>query len=388
MKKINVLLAGIGGYGRGYLNEFLDGNDSSIVLKAVADPFAASSPRFEELKARNIPVFQSPVDFFAEKRVSDEAIDLTVISSPIHTHYPYILACKKNRSHVLCEKPVTGSLGELDELMAKEKETGLFVSVGFQLCFSGGTLALKKDILDGVFGRPLEFKALKLPRRGTKYYQRNGWAGKLSFEGSSILDSPLQNACSHDIQVMLFLLGDRMRTSVPVESVTAETWQGRPDIENYDAAALRLKAAGGLKIHFYTAHCVEENTKSTGEFRFENAVVKWTESEESVFTACFNDGRVKSYEGFESKRQYQKIYNTIDAIRSGIPPVCTLETVRPHLQCVTMVQQQPIIKVPAEKISMVNLADGDSFYYVPGLAEAFLSAYEKDAMPSEIGFIC
>jgi predicted dehydrogenase len=282
---------------------------------------------------------------------------------------------------------VTGNLEELDELIAKEKEAGLFVSVGFQLCFSGGTLALKKDILDGLFGRPLEFKALKLPRRGTKYYQRNGWAGKLSFEGSSILDSPLQNACSHDMQVMLFLLGDQMRTSVPVESVTAETWQGRPDIENYDAAALRLEAADGLKIHFYTAHCVEENmSKSTGEFRFEKAVVKWTESAESVFTACSNDGRVKSYEGFENKKQYQKIYDTIDAIRSGTPPVCTLETVRPHLQCVTMVQRQPIIKVPPEKISMVNLAD-DVYYYVPGLQEAFLSAYEKNALPSEIGFI-
>jgi hypothetical protein len=187
---------------------------------------------------------------------------------------------------------------------------------------------------------------------------------------------------------MLFLLGDRMGMSVPVESVTAETWQGRPDIENYDAVALRLKTACGTKIHFYTAHCIEENTKSTGEFRFENAVVKWTETEESVFTAYFNDGRVKSYEGFESKKQYKKIHNTIDAIRSGNPPVCTLETVRPHLQCVTMVQQQPIIKVPAEKISMGNLADGDVHFYVPGLQEAFLSAYEKNALPSEIGFSC
>jgi predicted dehydrogenase len=355
----------------------------------VADPFAASSPRFGELKARSIPVFRTPAEFYAEKRA-----DLAVISSPIHTHYPYILTCFEHGSHVLCEKPVTASLTELDELIAKEKKSGLFAAVGFQLCFSRDVLALKRDILDGLFGSPVEFKVLRFPRRGTKYYRRNRWAGKLNFEGRVILDSPLQNSCAHEMHHMLFLLGDEMQRSAAVESVEAELWQGRPDIENYDAAAVRLQTGSGVKLLFYTAHCIEESTSGPlGEYRFEKALVRWGPathsfafSSDSDFTAHFNDGRVKSYGSKEERNDFRKLYAAAEAVRSGVPPVCTLETVRPHLQCVTMVQQFPVKKVPPKKLIQETSEDGDTFFTVPGLAKAFFQAYEKNVLPSEIGF--
>lgn len=382
MEKIKVLLAGIGGYGTRYLDEFLDRNDGSFEFSGVADPFAAASPRFEELKARRIPVYKSPAEFFAEKRA-----DLTVIASPIHTHYPYILTCFENKSRVLCEKPVTANLAELDELIEKEKQSGLFAAVGFQLCFSRDVLALKKDILDGLFGKLCEFKALRCPRRGTKYYRRNGWAGKLSFEGRDVLDSPLQNGCAHELLNMLFLSGNEMNKSAAVESVEAELWQGRPEIENYDAAALRLKTSGGMNVLFYTAHCIEEfSLGPLGEYRFEKAVVRWGEKPGSGFTAHFNNGRVKSYDEMDKGNPLQKFYDALEAVRSGVPPVCTLETARPHLQCVTKVQQFPVKKIPPEKIAQGSSEDGDIFYYIPGLSKAFLRAYEENALPSETGF--
>jgi len=241
--------------------------------------------------------------------------------------------------------------------------------------------------MDGLFGKPLEFRALRFPRRGTKYYRRNGWAGKLNFEGRSILDSPLQHACAHEMQVMLFLLGSGMRTSTAVESVEAETWQGRPDIENYDAAAVRLVTGSGVKVLFFTAHCIEESSLGPlGEFRFEKAVVKWDGSSGPGFTAVFNDGRKKSYNVADDAGDFRKLYDAVDAVRSGVPPVCTLQTARPHLQCVTLVQQFPIKKVSSEKLGQGSTEDGDMYYYIPGLSAAFVSSYEKGVLPSEIGF--
>ncbi|MCL2318918.1 MAG: Gfo/Idh/MocA family oxidoreductase [Treponema sp.] len=392
MGKLQVLLAGIGGYGAQYLGEFLDRENASFELAGVADPFAASSPRYGELEARSVPVFKTPEEFYAVKKA-----DLAVISSPIHTHYPYMLTCFENRSSILCEKPATGSLKELDELIALEKSTALFAAVGFQLCFSRDVQALKKDILNGLFGKPLEFKALRFPRRGTKYYRRNGWAGKLSFDGRVILDSPLQNACAHEMQVMLFLLGETMNRCASVSTVEAELWQARPDIENYDAAAVRLttgprnasprNASSGVKVLFFTAHCIEESTPGpVGEFHFEKALVRWGETSNEGFTAYFNDGRKKSYDETDKGKPLQKLYDVIEAVQTGIPPVCTLETARPHLQCVTMVQQYPVKKIPQEKLAQGRAEDGDVFYYVPGLAAAFSSAYEKNLLPSEAGF--
>ena len=91
MGKIPVLLCGIGGYGRFYLSELLDSQDDSFELAGVADPFAASVPRFTELEERGIPVFKSPDEFYD----TGARAGLAVIASPIHTHYHYIGSCFK-----------------------------------------------------------------------------------------------------------------------------------------------------------------------------------------------------------------------------------------------------------------------------------------------------
>jgi predicted dehydrogenase len=384
MEKIRVLLAGIGGYGALYLKEFLDGDHSAgggYVFAGAADPFAERSPRFAELKERGIPVYRSPGEFYA----AGGRADLAVIAAPIHTHYSYVLACFEQGSNVLCEKPVCGEPDKLEELIRREKETGLFAAVGFQLCFSRDVLALKADIMGGLFGRPLGFKALCMPRRGTKYYRRNGWAGKIRFEGETILDSPLNNACAHELQNMLFLLGEETNRSVPVEGLEAELWRGRPGIENFDAAALRVKTGPGTPLLFYTAHCVEEPmTGPQGEYRFEKALVRWGERPGSGFIAHFNDGRTKPYG--EASTPMQKFYDALEAARGARPPACTLESARSHLRCTALAQGFPVTQVPEEKLIRGEAGEGDDFYAVPGLAAAFLKAYGENLLPSEAGF--
>ena len=379
MEKIKVLLTGIGGYGSWYLNELLDTDDDSFELVGIADPYASASQRYEELKTRAIPVYKTPLEFY-----EDNKADLAVISSPIHTHGPYIHCCLDNKSNVLCEKPVTGSLKEHEELIIAEKKSGLFVGVGFQQCYSRDILELKKDILDGIFGKPLDFKVLRLNARGTNYYHRNGWAGKLYFEGKAIMDSPLQNANAHELQNMLFLLGTEMNSCVKIESAKAELWKGHPDIENYNAVAASFKTDRDVDIFFYTAHCVSDNMNAPlGEYRFENAVIKWVDW---GFTAFFNDGKTKVYGEKGRPRPFQKFYDALEAVKTGIPPVCTLETSLSHTHIVSLVQEFPIVQLPREKLTESKTEDGDSFFQIPGISAALSKAYEERKLPSEIGF--
>ena len=394
MKKISVLLAGIGGYGTGYLNELLDAanlqdsanpmdsKDLPFFFAGAADPFAERSPRFAELMDRKIPVYKTPDEFFA----SGGKAGLTVIASPIHTHYPYIVTAFKNGSYVLCEKPVTGDLARLDDLITQEKKTGLFCAVGFQLCFARGTLALKKDIMDGVLGKPVEFKAIQMPKRGDKYYSRNNWAGKIRVEGELIYDSPLNNACGHDLQLMLFLLGNEMDNSAEVTSVKTEAWKARPDIENFDAYALHITTAAAA-IRYYTAHCVNTPPRGQrGEFLFEKALVRWGENNNAELTAYFNDGRIKNYEVPLKNSIKEKFYDCLEAVKTGKPPYCTLKTVRNHLKCVTEAQKLPVKQIPLEKIVYEKNIGDEPWYYVPGLAEAFLKSYGENVLPSQTGF--
>ena len=387
MNKPRILLAGIGGYGANYLREFLDAKDPQFVFSAVADPFAQSSPRFNELKERGIQAFKTPDEFFA----AGGKAELTVIAAPIHTHYPYTAACFKNGSSVLCEKPVTGDLARLDDLIKLEKNSGLFCAVGFQACFAHDSRELKKDILAGLFGKPVAFKSHNLTRRGDQYYGRNNWAGKLRIDGETILDSPLNNGCSHDLQLMLFLLGNKINCSVEINSAEIELWQGRPDIENFDAAALKIKTVTDVQVLYYTAHCVEiTGTGAEGDFLFEKARI--TRSPESLasFKAVFNDGSTKTYaESSEENNRHtmEKFYDSLEALKTGVPPVCTLETVRTHLKCVEMAAKTPVRKAPEDKLATgINEKDGDRFYYIPGLSQAFFKGYAENKLPSETGF--
>ncbi|MDR2102208.1 MAG: Gfo/Idh/MocA family oxidoreductase [Treponema sp.] len=382
MKKIRILLAGIGGYGELYINELLHNPDPALEIAGIADPFAERSPWYGEIKSRNIPLFKSPEEFYQNHKTP--GTDLAVIASPIHTHYGYILTALSNGSNVLCEKPVCADLRQIDTLIAKERETGLFVAIGYQLCFARHVLALKEDILRGLFGRPRRLKAMCMPRRGTRYYRRNGWAGKLQFEGESILDSPLNNACAHELTNMLFLLGRDRHSSADVRSVQAELWRARPDIENYDAAAVRIRTGEDTELLFFTAHCIEKpHIGPLGEYVFEKGIIRWGENSGDEFTAHFSDGQTKSYRPGAEEKKLQKLYDALESVRSGSPPVCTLETARPHLKCVVMAQEFPVQVVPEEKLALGDKDTADPYYYVPGLAQTFSRCYEQFLLPSE-----
>ena len=138
----------MGGYGENYVKEYLERDVLGSTLVAIADPFASRSPLYEKVMEKGIAVYSSPEEFFAQEKV-----DLTIISSPIHTHYPYVMLALENGSNVLTEKPVCFNLTQIEEMEKKSNETGLFVAVGYQLCFSRDVLALKKDILEGLYGK-------------------------------------------------------------------------------------------------------------------------------------------------------------------------------------------------------------------------------------------
>lgn len=374
MKEVKLLLVGIGGYGENYIKELLTNSLHDTKLVAVADPFISKSPYLDELVKREIPIFRTPEEFYAERR----SADLVVISSPIHTHYSYIMCALDHQSNVLCEKPVSIDETLMENLIKKEKESNRFVAVGYQLCFSNPLQALKKDILDGLFGAPVRFKALRMMRRGDAYYQRNTWAGKLRCHGENVFDSPLSNACAHQLQTMLYLLGSSIETSCTVESAEGSLVKGRPTIENYDGASVCFHTKEQVDVYFYTAHCIDEQKVGPfGMFEFEKATIL---DQDDVFTACFKDGTLKNYGCELPEERLKKLHDAIECVRNGNRPPCTLVSSLAHTKAVLLAQDLPVrIASTAEK----KLAKDEFYYAVPHLKETYLNAYEHWTLPAE-----
>ena len=68
-----------------------------------------------------------------------------------------------------------------------------------------------------------------------------------------MLDSPVENAISHYLNVTLFLLGPTPYEAATVESVEAELYRARP-IDNYDTISMRLTLAGGCSVVVLMTH--------------------------------------------------------------------------------------------------------------------------------------
>jgi predicted dehydrogenase len=396
---LDIVLAGIGGYGMIYLSSLLDSPDPGrFRLAAAVDPAPERCGRLAELRALGIPVFPS-LDELPAGGGRDGGETLVVISSPIHRHAGQTCLALSRGCHVLCEKPAAATVQDVDRMIAARDRAGKIAAVGYQWSFSPSIISLKRDILSGLFGRPRRLRSLCLWPRDRAYYGRNGWAGrKFGRDGAPVLDSPVNNAMAHDLHNMLFLLGDRPSLSARPVAVTAELYRANA-IENFDTAALRVFTGRGAEILFYGAHPVFEERGPEFLFEFERGRVEYAGHPDPIRAFC-DDGSVREYASPGSDRQERKLWTMIDAVSGdsgtaasggrnaspAAPIPCGLEAARAQTLCVNGAQDSmpepvdfpaPLIRVTGE--------GGEELRWVDGLADAFADCFEKGILPSEAG---
>ncbi|MBP1769071.1 MAG: oxidoreductase domain protein [Candidatus Aminicenantes bacterium] len=164
-KPVSIVLAGIGGMGAVYLGALLENKEKrDFRLAGTVDPQPRRCPHLAELRAREIPVFESLEAFYARRRA-----DLAVIASPIQFHCGQTCLALSRGSAVLCEKPAAATIQEMYRMREAEREYKRWVAVGFQWSFSTAIRALKGDIQSGDYGRPRRLKCLYLWPRNEAY---------------------------------------------------------------------------------------------------------------------------------------------------------------------------------------------------------------------------
>ena len=366
---VKVLLCGMGGYGENYVKEYLTRDVVSSYLIAIADPFAERSPLYEDVTKKGIAIFRSPEEFY-----ENQSAELCIISSPIHTHFPYVMTALEHGSNVLTEKPVCFKPEQFDLMEKKSRETGLFVAVGYQMCFAKDVLALKADILKGIYGKPLRMKTIRLMRRNDIYYNRSSWAGALSCNGEPVYDSPFTNACAHQFQTMVFLLGPAMDESETVVSCRGIMARIRPSITNCDTVELEFKTKDGVELLYYSSHAVDDTRVGPlSEYEFENGTVYETAD---GFVGRLKDGTVLDYSGIDRGERLEKLYESVRCVIDHRNPVCTLKTSRTHTDAVLMAQALGVHDCSERAVEKKD--DKDSVYYTTdGLSQLLQNAYAQ-----------
>ncbi len=110
---------------------------------------AISSSKYELVQAKHpsAMVFQS-----AEELVTSGLINLAVITTPNHTHFPLAKLCLENGVNVVVEKPMTNTVEEAEQLIRLADHKNLLFSVFHNRRWDGDYLTVRKLLRNGILG--------------------------------------------------------------------------------------------------------------------------------------------------------------------------------------------------------------------------------------------
>ncbi|MCX4703011.1 Gfo/Idh/MocA family protein [Streptomyces sp. NBC_01373] len=128
--------------------------------------------------------------------------DLVLIGTPPSLHREQTVAALKAGAWVLCEKPLTLSLAEYDEIAAAEEASGAYASVVFQHRYGSGAVHARELIASGELGAPRVAHCQTTWHRDAAYYAVP-WRGKWATEGGG----PTMGHGIHQYDLLLHLLG-------------------------------------------------------------------------------------------------------------------------------------------------------------------------------------
>lgn len=371
--KIRVGLCGAGGYGEIYGN-YLQKEEKNLPVEVVGivEPFWKPSACNQGWETRKIPVFSTIEEFYEHT-----GADLMIISSPIPFHAHQSEYALRHGSQVLCEKPTAAVVSDAEQMIKAERETGKSIFIGFQLSFTDPILALKRDLLKGMYGRPVSGKCLVLWERDFAYYSRgSGWAGKMySKDGVPIYDSVASNATAHYLHNLLFLLGSQMETATEVVKLEGDLLRAN-DIETFDSCRLKMETAEKVPLCFWASHATKGNMDPVFELKLEKATVYYSENGTPSLKVVTHDGQEIDYGNPKTEEQtMQKLIKTINWMQGvGEKPVCTVETTLPFMHVIQrLFSMTPFAQFPEEKIQKDVQRQR---VYVDGLFEEWVSQYQ------------
>jgi len=159
-------------------------------------------------------------------------IDVVDICTPPLLHFPQVMAALAAGKHVICEKPLVGSLREIDEVAAAEARSPGRLMPVFQYRFGNGAQQAKRIIDSGIAGKPYLGTAETLWKRGPDYYAVP-WRGKWASELGGIL----MTHAIHIHDLLFYLMG-------PAQSLFGRTATrvNRIEVEDCISASLALES--------------------------------------------------------------------------------------------------------------------------------------------------
>jgi predicted dehydrogenase len=333
-RPVQTAIVGVTGYGYTQLQVCMDLAKSGqlrLCAAVVVNPEEAQE-QLECLGSCGCKVYRSTAEMWQDWAGK---IELCLLPVPISLHASLTIEALEAGANVFVEKPLSGSLDEAIRMQEAAERTDRFVSVGFQDIYDPGNHKLKGLLLDGWIGRIESISGYGLWPRPLRYYERNSWAGRVRDSRGQVLDSPLQNAMAHFVNMQLFLAGDSLFSAAVPEDVETDTVRGY-SIENFDTAVVRYRTTGVPRIVYAGSHLCLKTINPVIRIQGTEGMVEWRAFNEFRKVA---DGKVVEKHPLTSHGDLLRhvMLQNCRRVHDATVPVCTLDMALSHLRLVELI---------------------------------------------------
>ncbi len=194
---------------------------SGFMGQAHADAYRRAALLYPELPARPVVAMladrdeataRAAADRLACRRwtgdwrelVVDPEIDVVDITSPNSFHHPMALAAIAAGKHIYCEKPLSVTVGEAEEMASAAARAGVRTMVAFNNVKTPAAMFARELIDEGAIGRPIRFRGWFDQGFYSDPDLPWSWRCSRSEAGSGALG----DLGSHVISVAQYLMGD------------------------------------------------------------------------------------------------------------------------------------------------------------------------------------
>ncbi|MDD5659894.1 MAG: Gfo/Idh/MocA family oxidoreductase [Actinomycetota bacterium] len=126
--------------------------------------------------------------------------DFADICVPTFLHHDFVLKVINKGKHVFCEKPLTLSLKEADEMVEAAKTKKIKAMVGHSLRFWPEYVKIKEYVESGILGNPINAFCERLAV--TPDWHQDNWGASEKYSGGAALDLHI-----HDLDYLIWLFG-------------------------------------------------------------------------------------------------------------------------------------------------------------------------------------
>jgi predicted dehydrogenase len=286
-----------------------------------------------------------------------EGPDLAIVCTPPYLHVPQTINCLSAGVWVLCEKPVCGSLADLDTIEEAEAASGARFSSVSQWRFGERVEKLKELVAAQALGRPLVVECLTNWYRDQAYYNvvwRGVWATELG--------GPTVGLGIHFMDLVLSLLGDWDR-------VVAMAGTLARDIEVEDVSMAVLSLASGAMVTAVNS-ALSPRQETALRFDFEKATVELhslysDKDSEWTFTALEAKGGPGLVEVWEPlpappvDRHTLQLARLLDALDGKAPVLVSVADIRPTYDLISSLYKAART---GQEVVRASIVPGDPYY--------------------------